>query len=212
LRKNIIYVAICLFYLLSCNSNKKNFWSEIKLKQDDIYIVFRGTDTKQGFFARDFNIKDTLSSHVGLLLFDKNNWFVYNVSDFKDNLSDFRKQSIEDFFDLEEEKISSASLWKIELDSSPTKHLSEILKEYESLNIKFDKYFTLKDSSKLYCSQFMKEVLFQIDSVKFNIKTRKRELKGIYKTYFQKDTLEYYPVDVFQLNKNIKKIKEWSFK
>ena len=39
----------------------------------------------------------------------------------------------------------------------------------------------------------------------------KRELKGVYKTYFKKDTLNYYPVDIFEFSPHIIKKKEWYF-
>ncbi|MEZ4793801.1 MAG: hypothetical protein R2783_10150 [Gelidibacter sp.] len=182
------------------------------MNRNYLYIAYRGTKTKQGFFARDFNINDTLSSHVGLLLYCNNDWYVYNVNDFKDGLSDFRKQKIEEFYDLEEERILSASFWKIEgIDSLNRNKILKKLEKYEKMTIQFDRYFTLDNPKKIYCSQFVCNILEQTDSVKFRFDTRRRKLKGIYKSYFRKDTLEYYPVDIFQTNAHIKKIKEWTF-
>lgn len=185
----------------------------ILLDKETVYLVFRGTDTKEGFFARDFNIKDSLSSHIGLMVYNHENWVVYNVSDFKDGLSDLKRQKLDEFYDIQKENIKYASIWRLNnVDSLNTIKLIRLLQKYEERTIKFDRYFTLHDSTKLYCSQFIRDILFKTDSVNFNFKTEKRELMGIYKTYFRKDTLEYYPVDIFQTNSNIEMIKEWCFK
>ncbi|HNQ26383.1 MAG TPA: hypothetical protein PKL92_00495 [Aquaticitalea sp.] len=212
LKKVLLAIVPIIFCLFSCKNKTSDFWNNAQLEETNAYIAYRGTETKQGFFARDFNLKDTLSSHVGILLYDEDNWLVFNVSDFKDGGSDFRKQNIRDFYGLAEEKINSASLWRIDLDSTEVMKLKMLIHTYESRFINFDRYFTLNDSTKLYCSQFVKDVLVQTDSSNFHFEPVKRALGGIYKSYFRKDTLEYYPVDLFQSNDRIKKIGEWTFK
>ncbi|MCH7525232.1 MAG: hypothetical protein IIC74_09580, partial [Bacteroidetes bacterium] len=97
-------------------------------------------------------------------------------------------------------------------DTNEFQQIKKELNYYLSKFIKFDKLFTLQDSTKMYCSELIYKILYQIDSTNFNFKIHKRKLNGVYRTYFGKDTLEYYPVDVFQRNENIKKIKEWHFK
>jgi len=200
---------------MNCTDNSKNlFWKDAKLNEDQVYLVFRGTKSKEGFFARDFNIQDTLSSHVGLLIRDKTNWSIFHIANFKHkNVSDLKKQSFQVFFDKKKEDINYVSFWKIiNIDSIEVKQIKKELNKYLSKFIKFDKLFTRQDSTKMYCSEFVYKILHQVDSTNFNFKTHKRKLKGVYKTYFKKDTLEYFPVDVFQKNENIKKIKEWYFK
>jgi len=209
-------IIICaLISLTNCKDNSNNlFWKDVQLNENQVYLVFRGTNSKEGFFARDFNIQDTLSSHVGLLISDKANWSVYHIIDFKNkNSSDLRKQSIKEFFDSKKENITYVSFWEVNnLDSFKAKQIKKELNNYLSKFIKFDKLFTLKDSTKMYCSELIFKVLHKADSINFNFQRHKRKLNGIYATYFRKDTLEYYPVDIFQKNKNIRKIKEWHFK
>lgn len=199
-----LFLLICCVIFVSCTYSNNSIINFETLNKEKSFIIFRGTKTKQGFYARDFNIKDTLSSHVGLLMFKKGiGWRVFHVSDYNDIVTDFREMSIVSFLN-EEEKITSASVWEVNI-SKRIKLLNE-LESYHSKKIIFDKYFSLKDSTRLYCSEFVCNVLKKVDSSKYNYPFEQRELKGIYKTYFRRDTLKYYPVDIFQFDrKNIKK-------
>ncbi|MBT8243719.1 MAG: hypothetical protein HKP48_01980 [Winogradskyella sp.] len=175
-------------------------------------MAYRGTNTKQGFFAKDFNIRDTLSSHVGILLYEDSDWLIYNVNNFKDGLSDFRYQNLKEFYAIEQEKINYACIYEVSsIKRNQKKILIKGFHKLKRVSIKFDKRFLLDNPYRLYCSEFVRNALYHLDSVNLNFQTHKRELKGIYKTYFRKDSLEYYPVDIFQLNPNLKKIKHWSF-
>lgn len=198
---------------MGCNDSNSTFLEELKSDDSQVYLIYRGTNSKEGFFAKEFNISDTLSTHVGLLIYDKGNSIVHHVVDTKSLPSDYKVETIDDFLNIEKEDIYYTSIWQINhLDTFNFKSIKRNLEKFNKLKIKFDKSFSSKDSTKLYCSEFIFKVLNNIDSEKFNIKTRKRKLSGIYKTYFRKDTLEYYPVDVFQFNGNIVKVKEWHFK
>lgn len=213
LKTNFCFSA-CLFVLiLSCNSKPKSFfWKGVVSDSTQVYIAYRGTNTKQGFLANDFNMKDSLSSHVGLLLSKNNNWQVYNVIETKDSLSDFKEQSLEQFYDVDKEKIFYASFWKIKhIDSLNLSKLKKLIGIYEAKNIIFDKSISLNDSTKLYCSEFIRNILYETDSTLFDINPVKIGLKGLYKAYFRSDTLEYYPVDIFQQDSNFSKVKEWNF-
>ncbi len=131
----LIYVSIVIILCSGCSKDYKNQLIRIDQNKDKVYLIFRGTNTKEGFFARDFNIKDTLSSHVGILIHNQPNWYVYNVSDFKDDSSDYKKQKIEDFFNFKKENIFYASLWKIEgLDFLKKEKLRTDLKDLEKFN------------------------------------------------------------------------------
>ena len=113
----ILQIGALLIIVANCkNENSKNFfWKDVQLNEQQVYLVFRGTKSKEGFFAKDFNISDTLSSHVGMLINDKTKWEIYHIIDFKDkNRSDFRKQSLKDFFDSKKEDINYVSFWEID--------------------------------------------------------------------------------------------------
>jgi len=186
------------------------FFDSLKLDTKSAYLVFRGTDTKEGFFARDFNIKDSLSSHVGIAISIDKSWNVYHVLENENSTSDYNKDSFKRFLNKKQNEVFYYSLWELKtLTDDKIEILKNILNQYESKQVVFDRSFS-KDSTKLYCSEFVCEVLKTVDSVMYDFKYFKRELKGVYKTYFNKDTLEYYPVDMFKYNQNFSKIHEWN--
>ncbi|NRR93145.1 hypothetical protein HSX10_16330 [Winogradskyella undariae] len=208
------YLSIfAILLLLSCNERNNHIdFNDFNFSKDNTYLIFRGTNTKQGYFAKQFNIKDSLSTHVGILQFKDSEWLIYNVSDFKDNFSDFKTQNLNEFLTCRDGKVLYLSVWTIKgNDLKETRLITSVLKEYKKNKIEFDRYFSLNDSTKLYCSEFVNIVLKSVDSTKFNFKPIKRELKGVYKTYFKKDTLNYYPVDIFEFSPHIIKKKEWYF-
>lgn len=185
-------------------------FDKFNLNEENAYLVFRGTNTKEGFFARNFNIKDTLSSHVGLAIYTNDDWYIYHVLEVEKTLSDYNIDTLDSFLNKREDEVFYYSFWELStLNSRKIDKLKFILNQYKSRRIIFDRSFK-KDSTKLYCSEFICKVLNTVDSTLYNFEYSKRELKGIYKTYFNKDTLEYYPVDMFQYNDNFEKIYEWS--
>lgn len=210
-----LFAILLVVNLFGCISEKQKPFKldKKKLKIDSVYLAFRGTNTKQGFFAKDFNIRDTSSSHVGLLLNIKNTWKVFHVSDFNDVTSDLKCENVDVFFDVEKEKIIYAGIWGInQISDSNLIVLKNELNLALKKKIKFDKSFELNNSNKLYCSEFVNLMLLKIDPYKFNIPLNKRVLKGIYKQYFQKDSLIYYSVDAFHFNNNFYKINDWHIK
>lgn len=202
-----------LFCLFSCGQKINPIFDEVKWDKSSVYIAYRGTNTKQGFLARKFNTSDTLSSHVGIMVFYENQWKIYNVADFKDERSDFKGQLFNEFYNLKEEYIFYASIWKVSLTKPELEVLLEEIRRTQSQRISFDKAIDLSNGeNKLYCSEFVVNVLKKVNLSKFNIKPRKKKLFGAYKTYFRKDTLEYYPPDIFQSNPYTKKVNEWHLK
>ncbi|WP_296381044.1 hypothetical protein [Winogradskyella sp.] len=207
----LTYVNLVAILFFGCSNEYKRQVVNLGLNKEKAYLIFRGTNTKEGFFAREFNIKDTLSSHVGFTLFDSSRWNVFHVLENKNSTTDYNVEILDGFLNKEKNKVFYYSLWEIEsLKLEEIDSLRKIIKRYKSKKITFDKNFSHKDSTKLDCSEFICEALNKINSDKFNFEFHKRELKGIYKTYFKKDTLEYYPVDMFQSNANFKFFFEWN--
>ncbi len=195
-------------FFITCQ-NEQMLFDQSKLNTKNAYLIFRGTNTKEGFFARDFNIKDTLSSHVGIAIYNEKAWSVYHVLENKNATTDFNKDDFKYFLSKEHDEVFYYSLCELTtLADYKIDTLKNILNQYESKQVVFDRSFS-KDSKKLYCSEFVCEVLSTVDSNVYNFEYYKRELKGIYKTYFNKDTLEYYPVDMFKYNKNFNRVYEW---
>lgn len=194
----------------ACQSNFDKQLNEFRLNEKKIYLVFRGTDTKEGFFAKDFNIKDTLSSHVGFALSKNSKWEVCHILENNNQFTDFNIETLEEFINKKDDSVYYFSFWEINnLNIGEVEILKNTAYQYKTKKIKFDKHFSDKDSLELYCSEFINKVLNKVNPNKYNFKFHKKELKGIYKVYFKKDTLEYYPVDMFQYNSSFTKIFEW---
>ena len=206
------FIIVTLFFISFCTNKNSFIFDDKILVKDSIYLVFRGTKTKQGFFARDFNILDSLSSHVGLALYYKKGWRVFHISDYNDRFSDIRNHPTNVFFNIKKEKINYISVWGIRnLSFADVSRIKKDVIGYESKKIKFDKVFVLDNKNKLYCSEFVNNIFTELDSVKYKIPLTERKLSGLYKQYFQKETLLYYSVDAFHLNSSFYKIKEWYF-
>ncbi len=94
----LIWGGLYFFLFCSCIEKKTTFINEVTLNDNYAYLVFRGTNTKEGFFARDFNLHDTLSSHIGIAVYENNTWKVYHVLNSKFKKNDLIHDELKHFF------------------------------------------------------------------------------------------------------------------
>jgi hypothetical protein len=208
-KRRIAFLSFFILITACHNKNDLNLKTN-KLDENLAYLIFRGTNTKEGFFAKDFNVSDTINSHVGLLIYE-NEWFAYNVSNSSDNQSDLKKEKLSEFQRTKDGEVIDMSIWEIpKMDESKTLTIKKNIDTLSQKQIVFDNFFSMKKDDKLYCSEFVVQVLSKTDPDNYKFNPVSKELKGIYKTYFRKDSLIYYPVDIFQMNPGFKKISEWS--
>jgi hypothetical protein len=96
----------------------KNKGSDLKtdiLDKEKCYLVFRGTNTKEGLVSKEYNISSKKPSHVGICIFQDSNWIVYHVlSPRKKNSTALIIENLEVFFDVRKESIYNASIWVID--------------------------------------------------------------------------------------------------
>jgi hypothetical protein len=87
------------------------------LNEESIYIVCRGTGSKGGMIARDYNLKDTLVSHIGIgLLFDKE-LIIFHVTDqVRSSENAFQIASIQSFIDVADNNFFS--IWSYSATSN----------------------------------------------------------------------------------------------
>ena len=183
--KTLYLIVFCLLLVCyNCNRNKQSsILSEKKLDKEKVYIVFRGTDTKEGSIAKEFNLNNTILTHVGFLVFHNDEWNVVHILN-SDKKSDLQSEKLNSFFNTKKEQLFHASIWSINnLNNKQDKDLRMELLAYNDSIIKFDRYFDIEDTTKLYCSQFVINVLKKIDSQKFTFKPHKVKLKGFYRLY-----------------------------
>lgn len=210
---SVYVIGWCLcITLIHCKRSNSDLNTSI-LDKEKCYLVFRGTNTKEGIVSKEFNISNNKSSHVGICIFQGSKWNVYHVlSPKKKNSTAFIKENFDAFFDISKESIYSAGIWVInKLSTNEISKLKIQLNKYEQVNLKFDLSFRSEDTTKLYCSKFVNDVLKNVNNEKFKFQTTKVKLKPLHSVYLAQDSLEYYPVDLFQNTEHILLLKEWTF-
>lgn len=178
-------------------SRYNNEHDKMKLTENNIYIVGRSTKYKQNIIAKDFNIKDSLLTHIGLGLLEDEVLKIYNVSNYL--LNDFDSslivEDLESFINVS--SLTYYSIWEKESTAKNIARLKKILNSYINTVITFDDDFILENKG-LYCSEFVYLVLKQIDALNIKLTPRIKKLTPFYSRALRRDYLEYIPVDFFQ--------------
>jgi len=152
----------------------------------------------------DFNeIEDKEYSHIVVFVNQNDESKFYHILPSKNER--VIKQDIDE---LLAEDIKIIEIWKLEVNEQLQKRLSVILDSMSSQKVSYDFKFDYKTDDKLYCSEFVSKALYNLDSEKFNFKTRKKEVNNpILKGLIGKDTIDYVPVDFFVKHQSFKRIK-----
>lgn len=197
--KLLIFIFIS-FYIELYSQN------EIVTK-NSIYIFTRSTAMKADYIAKDFNLIDTLSTHIGVGIKKDNEYIIYNVSNEKiiENTA-LICENLDTFLDVE--GLLYYSIWEYKGTSLESENFRKILKNYLKTKIVFDYDFVLQKDNELYCSEFVQQILQQINEKKFYFRPIKKELNQFYKTALKRGIIEYIPVDFFTQIDHFIKIKE----
>ncbi len=167
-----------------------------------IYIVARGTISKQNLISKKFNIFKNTYTHIGLGLITNDEFLIYNVSmDQKIKNSNLLLQSWDKFKNYED--IISLSIWEYKIDAFDFIIIKEYLSVLKNGKIKFDMQFSLENND-FYCSEFVANVLNKSENLEF--KPHKKKLISPIKNILEKDTLSYFPVDFFLENQKFKQV------
>lgn len=194
----MLYFSIVKGQLIDLNN--------INFTENAIYLVCRSSKQKISFIAKDFNLLDSLITHIGIGIFENNELVVYNVSNFKKNKkeSSLIKESYDEFISLDD--IVYVSIWKKEIKNNK-KRIIETINFYENLIIDFDFSFDLKTNKQLYCSEFVYKVFKDARILEKTYNPTKKKLEGMYAINLG-GTFKYIPVDFFITDKTIEKIYE----
>jgi hypothetical protein len=182
---------------VSCESNRLKVPSD-KCK---VYLIFRDSDSKEGYFAKKFNNEiSSKVSHVGILYY-RNDWLVLHADNLKGNcienisLNKFRLNN-KDKMDIKLLEI---------LDLKVNRYFYSEVDSFSNLNKKFDLSFSKNSLHKTYCSKFVVDFL-QNHATSLTFKLSKKPLTNIESSYLNRDTLEYYPVDLFFTHPRFRKL------
>lgn len=193
----------------------QNIFSQ-KTREKDInaiYLVCRSSQSKKSVIAEDFNLNDSLITHIGLGYVEKDSLVVFNVSNDKKSIdnSSLLRESLNSF--IYQEGISYYSVWEYKTNALEINKLKKIIAEYLKRRIDFDYSFKIgKDKhSELYCSEFVYEVLSKTNRKKFYCLPETRKLNLFYSRALHREILEYIPVDFFTKFNVFTKIYEQHF-
>jgi len=166
--------------------------------RNSIFLICRGTKSKQNIVAKDFNLKDTLITHIGIGFIKDEELVVFNVSNFKtdEKGSALISESYASFVNLTD--ITYSSIWKIKSDEKEIAKLKSTLEEYSKNKIRFDNFFILDESNDYYCSEFIYTVLKKVNRNKFNFNPINKKLNTFYSNALHRKEFLYIPVDFFQ--------------
>jgi hypothetical protein len=206
-------LGLLLFIVLSAPKDSKQYNSSgtVRFSTQKIYLVCRGTLSKAGVVAGQFNAADTNSTHVGIGYFTGNTLLVYHVSDVKRKGHSLLVDSLASYTDVEDLKY--LGIWECNNTPAELEKMKQVCASYLARNIGFDPYFNIRDDDTLYCSEFCAAVLQQVDPYKFSFHPRTVPVPdGFYQAYLRRDKLTYYPVDFFQQHSGFIKVMEKRFK
>ena len=195
--------------LIGCQQAEKVPIPEVS-DLDGIYLVYRGTHSKQGLIASSYNLSNPHVSHVGILLECQGHRKVYHVIDRHKSTSALVSDHLRDFLTTEA-SLFHASLWKVTLtDSIFMQRLCGFVDQLRRQGVRFDYSFSENDSTSLYCSEFVYHALVQADSCAFQLPLKRVQLPPVHAQFVQSDSLFYYPVDVFQTLSQVQRVWSWT--
>ncbi|MCP9753060.1 hypothetical protein [Ferruginibacter sp. HRS2-29] len=182
-------------------------FGKCRLESMAVYMVCKGTRSKIPIIGKEFNLRDTNITHVGLGWIEKGRLIIYNmVNDQPDK--GFRQDSIADF--LRGNDIYYWSIWKTVASNEERERIRKFVSGIAVLNPKFDNMFDLDNGdSLLYCSEFCKRALFMMAPEKYSFPPVKIPLNNpLYESILDRKILTYIPVDFFQGSPLFEKIYE----
>ena len=176
-----------------------------KWDNQHIYLVGRSTSFKAGVIAKEFNIKDTMLTHIGLGIFINDTFKIYNVSNSDQNNdgSNLLCQSIEEFTSISD--ILELKIFKKKVTKDKRNELIRNIRIYEHRKIVFDEAFLYQNSDSLYCSEFVFNILKEVKIIKTpRVFFKTKTLSPFQRYALKRDELFYIPVDFFLLMDKIK--------
>ncbi len=212
LKIKISSISIILIIIIFSIFNKKDddFYNDIKFEKGKVYLFFRETNSKVGEIAKSYNINKTNFSHVGIGSIIDNKIMIVHIlpnEEFRSKDSQLHFETIKQFYHPKKDSVKSAEILRFRnITPEQFKNFEKLILELKSKKITFDKNFTTKRDSSYYCSELVEYILETIDE-NFRILPIKKKLVKFDQFYLQRDSIEYYPVDIFMNNKNFVHIK-----
>lgn len=176
-----------------------------KLQENTLYIFCRGTATKSGFVAKQYNIIDTQITHTGIGYFKNGVARIYHVTDDKHVKNALQVSSMKSFAVPETIHLS---IWEIPMERRAFNTTVAMLHRSATRKIIFDRQFSLTNSpDSIYCAEFCAIVLAEagVFSVPRTIYLKDK----LAASFLDRQLFTYFPADFFLQIPGIKKIFTW---
>ncbi len=207
MKKNSFFL---LFFFWNMTSAQQPGFDKVTFDAEKLYMIARGTKSKQGIISKNFNSADTNITHIGLAYYElpARKLKIYNISTEKKLKNALVVESIEDF--VSPKDLFYVGIWECSLKKSQFLKAKKVLAGYERRFITFDYDFDLHNAdSSLYCSEFCWNILSAVSQSHFSYKPQtKLVTNSFFKNVIGRDTLTYVPVDFFMSFSRFKKLKE----
>jgi hypothetical protein len=223
--KTSYYIVILTMLLLACNNNSNQTSIDIstqvtneyniKFKQalDSIevakkYIQNGDLICRTGFdfvsqSLQNFNTVDKTYSHSGLAFIENGTIMVYHaIGGIDENPHEnFKKEPFDSF--VNPKRKVGFGIFRYQLNSNEIACVNEQFKNLEKRQVKFDKYFNLKDDDKQYCSEAIAKTLKKCTNNRITIPTTVKEnmkIKNKGYEHLKGKRFEYIALDNLYLN------------
>lgn len=196
---------IVAFFLTQGKNSLEAQLNELNFQKNTVYLILRGTDSKSGIIAKEYNQLNHDATHIGIGFFEKK-FYVFHISDEMSNRNDnLFFEEVHEFINRRD--LVYISIWKINGIPSQTYYsIVHSLKSSLQNSYFFDRKIQL-DNDSLYCSEFVDNIL---KTHQLNIfRKNKIQLTNFPRIYLKRDSLEYLPVDGFMNESRVEKIFEW---
>lgn len=211
-----VIVAMLIGFQIPTSGNETNsvsitsFSNTLPLKKGKVYFILRGSDTKLGSFANQYNKENSKATHVALGIFT-DSLHIYHVNTDKLNGKQLLLQGMEEFTHSQKTDYTYLAFWEInDLTEKQIDAIERKIAAFQEKDIRFDYKFDMQSDENLYCSEFVYKVINSIGSTRFELPMTRKKVPENHVFFLKKDTLEYYPSDFFYDYANLKKIGEWS--
>ncbi len=153
--------------------------------------------SKHNIIAGDFNIKDTLLTHIGIGYYDGNNLTIFNMSPTKTDSkgSNLIVEGLAEFIDYED--ILYFAVYEVKADSAEISKMKKLFNNYRNKVYLFDQQFVLFRNEALYCSELVAKTLFDVNPERFKIRPTIKKLNYFYSNMLKVNNFTYIPVDFF---------------
>lgn len=211
---NFTLSILILTFFAQCSKKGHFTYNGTEFKENQVYIFFRETDSKSAMVSKSYNVNGYNYSHVGVGAIIRGKLVVYHILYDNENKKEFKKsdlriENIENFYNPKNDQvISGAIVSVIGINALDFSKFKKILKSLEKRKLKFDKKFGTYDDDDFYCSELVYYIINNSNN-QIIINPIKKKLSGIDLILLRRDTIIYYPADIFLKDKNFQILKRW---